>query len=84
MHGYMKMLMILYARAGANALAFDVIGELAFGSAFNMLDRDAADVVAITKEDGTVIHAPAVKILNERGEFSCSSSLSSVRGRLRE
>lgn len=35
-----------------------------------MLDRDAADVVAITKEDGTIIHAPAVRILNERGEFS--------------
>lgn len=35
-----------------------------------MLERDAADVVAITQEDGKVIHAPAVKILNERGEFS--------------
>lgn len=27
-----------------NALAFDVIGDLAFGSTFGMLERDAADV----------------------------------------
>ncbi|KAL8281106.1 hypothetical protein RQP46_006464 [Phenoliferia psychrophenolica] len=55
-----------------NALAFDVIGDLAFGSTFGMLERDAADIVAITTESGEVIHAPAVKILNERGEFSAT------------
>lgn len=53
-----------------NAVAFDVIGDLAFGSPFGMLERDAADMVAITTESGKVIYAPAVKILNERGEFS--------------
>lgn len=53
-----------------NALAFDIIGDLAFGTPFNMLERDAADVVAITTESGQVRHAAAVKILNERGEFS--------------
>lgn len=53
-----------------NALAFDVIGDLAFGQTFGMLDRDAADIVAITTESGEIIHAPAVRILNERGEFS--------------
>jgi benzoate 4-monooxygenase len=37
-----------------------------------MLDRDAADIVAITTESGEIIHAPAVKILNERGEFSAT------------
>ena len=37
-----------------------------------MLERDAADIVAITKDDGTVIHAAAVKILNERGEYSAT------------
>lgn len=58
-----------------NALAFEVISDLAFGTPFGMLDRDASDVVAITKKDGTVIHAPAVKILNERGEFSCLFSM---------
>ncbi|KDE09272.1 hypothetical protein MVLG_00590 [Microbotryum lychnidis-dioicae p1A1 Lamole] len=55
-----------------NALAFDTIGDLAFGSPFGMLERDAADIVAITREDGSVFHAPAVKILNERGEFSAT------------
>lgn len=37
-----------------------------------MLERDGADIVAITKEDGTVIHAAAVQILNERGEYSAT------------
>ncbi|SCV72156.1 BQ2448_4850 [Microbotryum intermedium] len=55
-----------------NALAFDIIGDLAFGSPFGMLERDAADIVAITREDGSVFHAPAVKILNERGEYSAT------------
>lgn len=53
-----------------NALAFDIIGDLAFGSPFNMLERDAEDIVAIEKEDGSTVYMPAVKILNERGEFS--------------
>ncbi|GAA5994665.1 cytochrome P450 [Rhodotorula paludigena] len=55
-----------------NALAFDIIGDLAFGAPFDMLERDGADIVAITKEDGTVIHAAAVQILNERGEYSAT------------
>ncbi|GAA5959277.1 hypothetical protein JCM3765_005130 [Sporobolomyces pararoseus] len=55
-----------------NALAFDIIGDLAFGSPFGMLERDAADIVTITKEDGTVIHAGGVQILNERGEYSAT------------
>lgn len=37
-----------------------------------MLERDAADIVTITKEDGTVIHAGGVQILNERGEYSAT------------
>lgn len=57
-----------------NALAFDVIGDLAFGQSFGMLERDAADLVAITQEDGTIIYSAAVKILNERGEFSVGHS----------
>ncbi|GAA5870869.1 hypothetical protein JCM1840_002713 [Sporobolomyces johnsonii] len=55
-----------------NALAFDIIGDLAFGSPFGMLERDAADIVTITKEDGSVIHAGGVRILNERGEYSAT------------
>lgn len=37
-----------------------------------MIERDAADIVAITTESGDIIHAPAVQILNERGEFSAT------------
>ncbi|GAA5992291.1 hypothetical protein JCM11641_001164 [Rhodosporidiobolus odoratus] len=55
-----------------NALAFDIIGDLAFGAPFGMLERDGADIVAITRDDGTVFHAAAVQILNERGEYSAT------------
>ncbi|BGP40305.1 hypothetical protein JCM10450v2_004286 [Rhodotorula kratochvilovae] len=55
-----------------NALAFDIIGDLAFGAPFNMIERDGADTVAITKEDGSVIYAGGVQILNERGEYSAT------------
>jgi len=37
-----------------------------------MVERDAADIVTITKEDGSVIHRPGVQILNERGEYSAT------------
>lgn len=53
-------------------MLLSVIGDLAFGSTFGMLEHDAKDVVAITTTTGEVIHAPAVKILNERGEFSAT------------
>lgn len=34
-----------------------------------MVDREA-DVAPILQEDGTLVHIPAVDILNERGEYS--------------
>ncbi len=37
-----------------------------------MIDRDAADTVPITCEDGSVFYAPAVQILNMRGEYSAT------------
>lgn len=55
-----------------NALAFDIIGDLAFGEPFGMVDRDGADTVPITREDGSVFYAPAVQILNMRGEYSAT------------
>lgn len=55
-----------------NALAFDIIGDLAFGAPFGMVERDAADTVPITREDGSVFYAPAVQILNMRGEYSAT------------
>lgn len=70
--GPMKGYAVIELLDWLNALAFDTIGDLAFGSTFGMLERDAADIVAITTESGAIIHAPAVKILNERGEFSAT------------
>ncbi|KAI0045027.1 cytochrome P450 monooxygenase [Auriscalpium vulgare] len=67
-----------------NYLAFDIIGDLAFGSPFGMLQaaKDSAPVAKDTtqaissygedKAEYEVVHIPAVKILNDRGEYSAS------------
>ncbi|KAK9894827.1 isobutene-forming enzyme and benzoate 4-hydroxylase [Cystobasidium minutum MCA 4210] len=52
-----------------NFLAFDIIGDLAFGAPFGMVEREA-DICEIEQEDGSIKHLPAVTILNERGEYS--------------
>ncbi|TDL25279.1 cytochrome P450 monooxygenase pc-bph [Rickenella mellea] len=63
-----------------NYLAFDIIGDLAFGSPFGMINagRDYA-AVAVTQSDAlsgnekvTTTYIPAVQILNDRGDFSAS------------
>ncbi|EAU89384.1 cytochrome P450 monooxygenase pc-bph [Coprinopsis cinerea okayama7 len=68
----------------ANYLAFDIVGDLAFGAPFGMLEaaRDSALVPKkpdhvmesygkeLSSED--VISIPAVQILNGRGEYSMS------------
>ena len=72
-----------FARLGANYLAFDIVGDLAFGAPFGMIQaaQDSALVplnqeVAMSKygteEKVDVIEIPAVQILNGRGEFSMS------------
>ncbi|KAL6862627.1 hypothetical protein ACO1O0_002864 [Amphichorda felina] len=55
-----------------NYLAFDVIGDLAFGSPFGMLAA-GADVAEVRESpDSPPIFAPAVEILNRRGEVSAT------------
>lgn len=51
-----------------NYLAFDVIGDLAFGAPFGMLEkgRDEAEVSI----GGKITYAPAIEVLNRRGEVS--------------
>jgi benzoate 4-monooxygenase len=51
-----------------NYLAFDVIGDLAFGAPFGMLEkgRDEAEV----SKAGEITYAPAIEVLNRRGEVS--------------
>lgn len=53
-----------------NFLAFDIIGDLAFGAPFGMLEK-GADMAEIRKTpDSPVEYAPAVEVLNRRGEVS--------------
>ncbi|EGG06012.1 uncharacterized protein MELLADRAFT_36399 [Melampsora larici-populina 98AG31] len=52
-----------------NYLAFDIIGDLAFGEPFGMIQR-AADYAEVDDGHDQVLHLPAVQILNERGEYS--------------
>jgi len=67
-----------------NYLAFDIIGDLAFGSPFGMIAaaKDSAPV-AKSAEQGLSVYGqdpgkcetiaiPAIKILNDRGEYSAS------------
>ncbi len=53
-----------------NYLAFDMIGDLAFGQPFGMLER-GKDITEIRKSpDAPISYAPAVEVLNRRGEVS--------------
>ncbi|KAG9237122.1 putative benzoate 4-monooxygenase [Amylocarpus encephaloides] len=53
-----------------NYLAFDMIGDLAFGQPFGMLEK-GKDITEIKMTpDSPVTYAPAVEVLNRRGEVS--------------
>lgn len=53
-----------------NYLAFDIIGDLAFGQPFGMLAK-GKDITEIQKSpDSPISYAPAVEVLNRRGEVS--------------
>ncbi|KAG8990574.1 hypothetical protein FRB90_001704, partial [Tulasnella sp. 427] len=62
-----------------NYVAFDVIGDLVFGEPFGMIDA-ARDVAAVAKggekdasqSGAEVTYIPAIRILNERGDFSAT------------
>ncbi|KAI8955134.1 cytochrome P450 [Xylaria longipes] len=55
-----------------NYVAFDTIGDLAFGAPFGML-KAGADIAEVrTSLDAPPIYAPAVEILNRRGEVSAA------------
>jgi benzoate 4-monooxygenase len=51
-----------------NYLAFDVIGDLAFGEPFGMLTK-GKDEAEVSKA-GQITYAPAIEVLNRRGEVS--------------
>ncbi|MCJ1397408.1 hypothetical protein MMC11_000601 [Xylographa trunciseda] len=53
-----------------NYLAFDIIGDLAFGAPFGMLPK-GKDIAEVRKTpDSPVTYAPAIEVLNRRGEVS--------------
>ncbi|GAP83892.1 putative benzoate 4-monooxygenase [Rosellinia necatrix] len=55
-----------------NYVAFDTIGDLAFGAPFGML-RAGADIAEVRSSRGAApVYAPAVEILNRRGEVSAA------------
>ncbi|SOV03041.1 probable Benzoate 4-monooxygenase cytochrome P450 [Ustilago sp. UG-2017a] len=64
-----------------NYFAFDTIGALAFGSTFGMLER-GIDEAKVEYEDAQgnkqVDYCSAVKIINERGEYSATMGLAPV------
>ncbi len=55
-----------------NYLAFDIIGDLAFGKPFGMLEKgkDLAEVRLTV--DSPLTFAPAIEVLNRRGEVSAT------------
>jgi benzoate 4-monooxygenase len=63
-----------YARFDAlnwfNYLAFDVIGDLAFGAPFGMLERGKDLAEVRTSPDAKPTYCSAIQVLNRRGEVS--------------
>ncbi|KAI1621926.1 putative benzoate 4-monooxygenase [Exophiala viscosa] len=58
------------ALAWCNYLAFDMIGDLAFGQPFGMLEK-GRDIAELQLEpNGPISHAPAVYLLDKRGELN--------------
>ncbi|KAB5545539.1 putative benzoate 4-monooxygenase cytochrome P450 [Coniochaeta sp. 2T2.1] len=55
-----------------NFLAFDVIGDLAFGAPFGMLATGADIAEVRATPDSPPMYAPAIEVLNRRGEVSAT------------
>ena len=51
-------------------LAFDIIGDLAFGSPFGMVNKGKDEAESQLVPGGPISYAPAVDVLNRRGEIS--------------
>ena len=56
-------------------LAFDIIGDLAFGAPFGMVDKGKDETEVQLIPGGPVSYAPAVEVLNRRGELSSTLGL---------
>lgn len=56
-------------------LAFDIIGDLAFGAPFGMVDKGKDETEVQLTPGGPISYAPAVEVLNRRGEVSSTLGL---------
>ncbi|KAF2635655.1 cytochrome P450 [Massarina eburnea CBS 473.64] len=56
-------------------LAFDIIGDLAFGAPFGMVTKGKDETEVQLVAGGPVSYAPAVEVLNRRGEISSTLGL---------
>ena len=56
-------------------LAFDIIGDLAFGSPFGMVKKGKDETETQLVPGGPISYAPAVDVLNRRGEVSSTLGL---------
>ena len=55
-----------------NYLAFDIIGDLAFGAPFGMLEKGKDEAEVRMSPDAPTKTAPAIEVLNRRGEVSAA------------
>lgn len=53
-----------------NYVAFDIIGDLAFGQPFGMLEKGKDEAEVQLHPDAPPTRAPAIEVLNRRGEVS--------------
>ncbi|KAJ6149580.1 hypothetical protein N7471_000779 [Penicillium samsonianum] len=56
-------------------LAFDIIGDLAFGSPFGMVNKGKDETETQLVTGGPISYTPAVDVLNRRGEISSTLGL---------
>ncbi|KAJ5669751.1 hypothetical protein N7462_010821 [Penicillium macrosclerotiorum] len=56
-------------------LAFDIIGDLAFGSPFGMVEKGRDETESQLIIGGPISYTPAVEVLNRRGEISSTLGL---------
>jgi benzoate 4-monooxygenase len=53
-----------------NYLAFDIIGDLAFGSPFGMLEKGEDVTECQLSADAETTYVSAIEVINRRGEVS--------------
>jgi benzoate 4-monooxygenase len=63
------------AMLGFSYLAFDIIGDLAFGASFGMVVKGRDETVVQLSPGAPISYAPAVEVLNRRGEVSSTLGL---------